>query len=77
MFRSVFDQFEGLVGKNCWELMEPGVGGCGEPSAAVEDVEGSSRNSNLMSFPCRELGGGGFWLFRADTESNSADTPRR
>jgi hypothetical protein len=58
-------------------VLEPGVGGWGDPNATgIDGVEGSSRNSSLISFPCRELGGGGF--FRADVaEGNSATMPRR
>ena len=35
---------------------------CGLVTAAAVAVEGSSRSSILMSFPCRELGGRGFFL---------------
>lgn len=75
LLRSVLDRFGGLELKIFWDVMEIGVGGWGDASAKDEDeVEGSSRNSTLISFPCRELGGGGF--FRADVaEGNSADIP--
>ena len=40
------------------ELLELGVGG--DARGTID--EASSRNSTFMSLPCRELGGGGFFL---------------
>jgi hypothetical protein len=52
--------------KYCCELADPGAGGCGVDIAfafASAFIGGeSSCSSTLMSFPCRELGGGGFFL---------------
>jgi hypothetical protein len=57
LLRSVCERCAGLELKNWLELEEPGVVG---DAKATE--EGSSRNSTFMSLPCREEGGGGFFL---------------
>lgn len=61
----------GLELKNCGEVIDPGV----EGDCTTGGAGGSSLSSTLMSLPCFELGGGGFFLPSVD-DWNSAVKPK-
>jgi len=57
--------------KYCCDIPGP------EDSDSEAFVVGSSLNSTLISLPCLELGGGGFFLDEVDDTWNSVVNPRR